>query len=122
MDEIKRANVPFRSSGRPGAVKPGQVRGPELTEHVQPTEVRKKRPVLTHATAAAFKGNALTGLSLDSRQDLVPFGFNPAPKEILASRRSKLARTYSMPPPAEQHASAKSELKYLLNPATRKAA
>jgi hypothetical protein len=134
MSDVKRTNVPWRMTRPPQAQTPqAQLRGSTEARGAQPldkigqdTDVapaqRKPRPSLREATAAAYKGNTLTGATLDARQDLPPFGFNPAPKEAMTKRRTKLAATYGKPAKLPQHASAAKLYARVLDARTRRAA
>lgn len=128
MDEIKRGRVPWRRPTAPELTP----RGPAGTKGAQDPEIlgaraaktrSTPRPVLDNANAVAFKGNALTGAaSIDNRKDLPPFGWNPAPKAILARRRDKIEPTFARPAPEPQHVSADQIFARLKDPKTRAAA
>jgi hypothetical protein len=134
MSDVKRTNVPWRMTRPPQAQTPqAQLRGSTEARGAQPldkigqdTDVapaqRKPRPILREATAAAYKGNTLTGATLDARQDLPPFGFNPAPKEAMAKRRTKLAATYGKAATLPQHTSAAQLYARVLEKRTHRAA
>ncbi len=134
MSDVKRTNVPWRMTRPPQAQTPqAQLRGSTEVRGAQPldkigqdTDVapaqRKPRPILREATAAAYKGNTLTGATLDARQDLPPFGFNPAPKEAMAKRRTKLAATYGKAATLPQHTSAAQLYARVLEKRTHRAA
>jgi hypothetical protein len=134
MSDVKRTNVPWRMTRPPQAQTPqAQLRGSTEARGAQPldkigqdTDVapaqRKPRPILREATAAAYKGNTLTGATLDARQDLPPFGFNPAPKEAMAKRRTKLAATYGKAATLPQYTSAAQLYARVLEKRTHRAA
>lgn len=120
MEEIKRGRVPFRRT-TPPQTGPNQEVG-ALAAQQQPDAIKlRKAPKLKRATEAAFRGNKLTGATLDARKDLPPFGFNPSPKHVYAKNAEKMAKTYAPPPRAERHPSA-GDLSRLFDPATRQAA
>ncbi|MCC7384344.1 MAG: hypothetical protein IT384_21035 [Deltaproteobacteria bacterium] len=126
MEEVKRGRVPFGRGSASSSVRPGAPNVHALSEAAKNAEARaiaRKRPVLTHATAKAYTGNALTGVTLDARRpDLPPFLYNPPPAEIRARRRPKVERTYARPAPPPQHASAADPLRRIFNPKTRRVA
>lgn len=134
MSDVKRTNVPWRMTRPPQAQTPqAQLRGATEARSAQPldkigqdTDVapaqRKPRPILREATAAAYKGNTLTGATLDARQDLPPFGFNPAPKDAMTRRQAKLAATYGKPAKLPQHTSANKLYARVLDARTHRAA
>src|SRR5688500_8893842 len=102
MEEIKRGRVPFQ---RTVETRPAEAKDVHAERAAAAALRARQRPALTSATIA-FKGNVLTGLSLDARKDLPPFLFNPPPKEIMAERRAVLAKTYAKPQGLAVHESA----------------
>ncbi|MFO0728203.1 MAG: hypothetical protein U1E65_30760 [Myxococcota bacterium] len=117
MEEIKRGRVPFQRPSMPQTRPAGVDNLKELDQTGEAQEIaKKKRPVLG-TPEAGLKGNALTGLTLDARPDLPPFLYNPKPKEMMARRKSRLAKTYA-PPRELRHPTAGAELKRLMDPKT----
>ena len=113
MEEIKRARVPFKRTPIAEPSRPNIDRLGDIDQASEAKVIAKKRPVLT-APEAGLRGNALTGVTLDSRPDLPPFLYNPAPKEMMSRRRTQLSRTYAPSPREPQHVSAKEALDRLM--------
>jgi hypothetical protein len=123
MVEINRARVPFRRSGPPQPTTTAKVQTPNEVGQTTETKAKKTRPTLDNSTAVAFVGNALTGATLDARKDLPPFGFNPAPREILTVREQTIAPTYFRPAATpDLHPSANEPFGRILDPKTRNSA
>lgn len=119
MEEIKRGRVPW--AAKKPMQKPGVGQVSAQTTQKARSAGRKKLPHLDVANVA-FRGNVLTGNTIDSRKDLPPFGFNPSPKRAMARRAQKLASTYARSAKPATHPSSTQEIARLRDPKTRRAA